>query len=61
MDLDDLDPPRPSLEPQDLQMMSIDALKDYIKQLQYEINRAEEMIESKESHRCGAENLFNVG
>lgn len=61
MDFDELDPPRPSLEPKDLQTLSIKELEDYIHSLETEITRAEEMISSKQNLRSGAEGLFNVG
>ncbi len=55
---DDLDPPRPTMSPKDLQTMSVGELKDYIETLEAEIDRAKTMIESKESLKSGAENLF---
>lgn len=59
MNPDDLDPPRPVLKPVDLQMMSVGDLNAYILALQTEIKRAEAMIDSKQSHRSGAESLFS--
>ena len=59
MDTDDLDPPRPVLQPVNLQSMSIGDLKGYIAALMSEIERAEKMIASKEVHRSGAESLFS--
>lgn len=56
---DDLEPARPVLAPVDLQSLSIQDLKDYIRSLQTEIGRAEAMIQSKEAHRSGAESLFS--
>jgi uncharacterized small protein (DUF1192 family) len=55
---DDLDPPRPSLKPIDLQQMSVDELKNYIGSLEAEIARAEKMIAGKEAHKSGIEALF---
>lgn len=61
MDTDDLAPPRPTLEPKDLESMSIDALQKYIISLEEEISRVEDKIKSKENHRSGADSLFNFG
>lgn len=55
---DDLDPPRPTAKPLNLEGMSIGDLKEYIVALEAEIARAENMIAKKESHRSGADNLF---
>jgi len=55
---DDLDPPRVLAKPVDLQSMSINDLKNYILSLQAEIERAKATIDSKESHRSGADSLF---
>ena len=58
MDTDELDPPRPVLQPMNLQSLSIEDLRGYISALRAEIERAEKMIVDKESHRSGAESLF---
>ena len=58
MDTDELDPPRPVLQPMNLQSLSIEDLSSYIAALKVEIERAEKMIADKESHRTGAESLF---
>ena len=55
---DDLDPPRPTLKPLDLQQMSVGELKDYIAALETEITRARDMIAKKEAHKSGIESLF---
>ena len=55
---DDLDPPRPTLKPLDLQPMSVGELRDYIKALESEMARAEGMIAKKEAHKSGIESLF---
>lgn len=57
---DDLDPPRPTLKPLDLQPMSVDELKDYIAALEAEIKRARDMIGKKEAHKSGIESLFGT-
>ena len=58
MDDNDLDPltKRPKLK--DLEIMSIEALKEYIAGLRTEIERAEAAIEAKESHRAAADSVF---
>ena len=58
---DDLDPPRPTLKPLDLQAMSIGELTSYIVALENEIERAQQMIIKKEAHKSGVENLFKNG
>ena len=60
MDSDEIDSPRPSIEPKDLQSMSIEELKKYVLSLQHEITRAENTITNKKSHRSGAECLFSI-
>jgi len=55
---DDIDPPRPTAKPADLEGMSIGDLNDYIASLEAEIARAQGMIDSKQAHRSGAEGLF---
>ncbi|MFA6280745.1 MAG: DUF1192 domain-containing protein [Bdellovibrionales bacterium] len=57
---DDLDPPRPAPKPVDLQGLSIQDLKEYIRSLEAEIDSAAAMIEYKESHKSGAESLFKI-
>ncbi len=57
---DDLDPPRPVLKPVDLQQMSIDELESYIAALESEIEKAQNMIASKQAHRSGLEGLFKI-
>ena len=58
MNPDDLDPPRPTLKPLDLQQMSIGELKDYIVALEAEAARARDMIAKKEAHKSGLAGLF---
>ena len=55
---DELEPPRPSLKPVDLQPMSVGELKDYIAALEAEIARADAMIAKKNAHRSGIDALF---
>lgn len=59
MNPDDLDPPKPkSVEPADLEILSIDALEEYIEERHAEIRRAEEMIEKKRAARDAAASVF---
>jgi uncharacterized small protein (DUF1192 family) len=55
---DELDPPRPTAQAKNLESMSIQDLKNYILSLEKEIERAQAMIDSKQSHRSGADSLF---
>jgi len=55
---DELDPPRPTLKPLDMQQMSVGELKDYIAALKTEIARVEQMIVKKQAHKSGVEGLF---
>ena len=57
---DELDPPRPTLKPLDLQQMAVQELKDYIAALENEIRRAQEMIAKKEAHKSGIDSLFGT-
>ncbi|MHA1597131.1 MAG: DUF1192 domain-containing protein [Alphaproteobacteria bacterium] len=58
MDTDDLEPPRPMLEPKDFEVMSIEALGEYIADLEAEIKRARLAIKVKEQAQRGAEDYF---
>ena len=58
MDEDDLDPLTKRPKPKDLEVMSIEALSEYIDGLRAEIERAEAAIEAKQSHRAAADSVF---
>jgi len=59
MDLDDLEPRQPaSPKKKDLDAMSIEALKEYIAELEGEIARARKAIEKKGNARAAAESFF---
>jgi uncharacterized small protein (DUF1192 family) len=58
MDVDDLEPRSVVPEPKNLEVMSIEALKDYIAELEAEIARAREIIAAKEAARTGADAVF---
>ncbi len=58
MDSDDQEPILKKIDFIDLEIMSIEALGDYISQLRLEIQRVESEIELKKKARIGAENIF---
>jgi len=60
MDDEDLTPRHAAPKPvsKELAVMSIEALKDYIAELEAEITRARETIAEKEGSRSEAESLF---
>ena len=59
MDTDDLELPKPkSLEPAQLDGMSIEALTEYIAEREAEIERARAMIENKRAAKLAASSVF---
>ena len=58
MDTDDLEPIVKKAEIRNLEIMSIEALGEYIVELECEIRRAETEIELKKKARQGAEDVF---
>ena len=58
MDTDDLEPVVKKVEIIDLEVMSIEALGEYIEELQAEIKRVEVEKELKKKARLGAEDVF---
>jgi len=58
MDTDDLEPVVKKTEVKNLEVMSIEALGEYIDELQSEIRRVEAEIEMKKQARQGAEEVF---
>lgn len=60
MDTDDLEPRPAKPRPKDLDDMSIEALHDYIADLEAEIARAREAIAGKEAARTGADSFFKI-
>ena len=58
MDPEDLEPRLQPKPVKDLEPMSVEALTDYIAELESEIERAREMIASKQSARGAAEIFF---
>ena len=58
MDFEDLEPRKQPPKPRDLSTWSVDDLNAYIDNLQAEIGRAREMINSKQGHRAAADAFF---
>jgi uncharacterized small protein (DUF1192 family) len=58
MDPEDLEPKTKKPAPKNLEVMSIEALHEYVGELEAEIARVREMIAAKEKARVGAETLF---
>ncbi len=58
MFLDDDEPQHKKPQPKNLEVMSIDALNEYIADLHTEIKRAQEAIDKKQSSRSAADSFF---
>lgn len=58
MDLEDLEPRAKEPQKKNLEIMSIEALKAYIAELEAEIMRTREAIALKEKARTGADSVF---
>ena len=58
MDIEDLEPTKKKPTLRNLEIMSIEALGDYIEELKSEIARVETEIARKRSARAGAESFF---
>lgn len=58
MELEDLEPRHQRPAPKNLEEMSIEALREYIAELEGEISRVRAAIEVKEKSRSGAHQLF---
>lgn len=58
MDFDELEPVKKQKPLKDLESLSIEALGEYIEELEAEIARTQETIALKEKAREGAENFF---
>ena len=59
MDTDDLEPTVKKNSIKDLDVMSIEALGDYIFELEKEIERVQKAIDLKKAARSSAESIFN--
>jgi len=60
MDLDDLEPRNEKPEPRNLDVMSIEALDEYIAELEAEIARIRQAIAAKKDARAGADSVFKI-
>ena len=58
MDTDDLEPVQKKPKPRNLEEMSIEALEEYIADLESEIARAREMIAGKRVAQSDADSVF---
>ena len=58
MDSDDLEPKKKKPAPKNLEEMSIEALQEYIAEMEAEIARVREAIAGKEDARAGADQFF---
>ncbi len=58
MDPEDLEPQRQKPKPRNLEVMSLEALEEYIAELETEIARIRGVIAAKEEARAGAESVF---
>ena len=58
MDTDDLEPEKKKVAPKYLDEMSIEALGEYIAELEVEISRVRESISGKEGAQVAAETFF---
>ena len=58
MDVDGQEPLKTKSRPMNLEIMSLDALRAYISDLEAEISRARSEIAAKEIARQGAEEVF---
>lgn len=58
MDVDDLEPQKRKPKPKNLEDMSIEALNEYIAELESEIARARESIAAKQAAQADADSFF---
>lgn len=58
MDTDELEPLKAPTKKKDLDVMSIEALGDYIEDLEAEIARAKDAISHKQGARASADSFF---
>jgi uncharacterized small protein (DUF1192 family) len=58
MDIDDLEPRIKPQAKKDLSPLSVEELRNYIAELEAEIERVKANIAAKENHRLGAESFF---
>ncbi|MEH6630290.1 MAG: DUF1192 domain-containing protein [Halopseudomonas aestusnigri] len=60
MNLDDLEPRKAKAKVKDLEPMGLEELRDYIQELELEIDRARAEINRKEKHRQGLDGVFKT-
>ncbi len=58
MDSDDLEPRKPIAKPQDLDLLGVDELQDYLAELEAEAERVRAKIASKTDYQSVADTLF---
>jgi uncharacterized small protein (DUF1192 family) len=58
MDFEELEPRKQPPKPRDLSTWSVDELNLYIENLQGEIGRVREVLQSKQGHRAAADAFF---
>ncbi len=58
MDTDDLEPPKAITKPKDLEVMSVEALGEYIEEMEAEIARVRDAIATKKSAHESANSVF---
>jgi len=58
MSIDDLEPQKKKPPKKDLEVLSIEALGEYIEELEAEIERTRDAIKMKQAAREGAEQFF---
>lgn len=58
MDIEDLEPKKQKPPKKDLEVMSMEALGEYIEELEAEIARTRDAIKHKQAAREGAEQFF---
>ena len=58
MDADDLEPQKAKPEPRNLEILSIEALGEYIAELEAELARVRHTIAVKQQARAGTESVF---
>ncbi len=58
MEPEDLEPRKKAVAPRELDSLSVEELKDYIAELEGEIQRVKAKISAKQTHLAGAASLF---
>lgn len=58
MDTDDLEPPKAIIKPKDLEVMSVEALGEYIEEMEAEIARVRDAIATKKTAHESASSVF---